>query len=117
MEKDWADISAYLDDRGRDPALVDRVALQHVHVVPSDDREAVERKQHKVFADFLTEKRGVAWADEYFLTGTVDDILDRLREYEAAGTDQVILHPAAHEPRELDRQLDLWKDHLLPAFS
>ncbi|WP_129113836.1 LLM class flavin-dependent oxidoreductase [Halegenticoccus tardaugens] len=117
VEKDWAEISTYIAENGGNPSATDRVALQHIHVVPGDDGDIVREKQRKAFADFLTPQRGVEWAEKYHPMGTIDEIVERLREYEAAGTDQVILHPAANEPRELDRQLELWNDHILAQFS
>jgi probable F420-dependent oxidoreductase len=116
IEKDWGEIAPYLEAEGTDPEQAERIALQHIHVVPGSGSQ-VRSKQRKVFSDFLTEKRGVEWAEEYFLVGTIDEILDRLDRYYEAGTDEVILHPAAHRPSDLDRQLELWNEHLLPAFS
>jgi len=70
-----------------------------------------------VFKDFVTEKRGIDYVEENFLVGTIEQIIDHLRNYKAAGFDQVILNAAAREPGDLDRQLDLWRDHLLPEFA
>lgn len=117
IEKTWPVLTDHIESKGDNPTRADRVGLQHIHLVPGDDEELVREKQRKVFHDFVTEKRGIEYADNQCLTGTIDQIVDRLRQYEATGFDQVILHPAAHEPRDLDEQLDLWADHLLPAFS
>lgn len=115
--KTWPVMADHLEQKGQDANAKDRVGLQHIHLVPGGDEAVIKQKQRKVFQDFVTEKRGVEYAEENFLVGTVEQIVDRLREYEAAGFDQVILHPAAHEPKELDRQLALWRDHLLAEFS
>ena len=117
IEKTWPVLADHIESKGDNPTRADRVGLQHIHLVPGDDEELEREKQRKVFHDFVTEKRGIEYADNQCLTGTIDQIVDRLRQYEATGFDQVILHPAAHEPRDLDEQLDLWADHLLPAFS
>lgn len=117
IEKTWPALADHLEGEGQDPNTKDRVGLQHIHLVPGDDEEVVKQKQRKVFKDFVTEKRGMEYVDDHLLTGTVEQIVDRLRKYETASFDQVILHPAAHEPGELDRQLDRWRDHLLPEFS
>lgn len=117
IQKDWDEIAPSMEGAGTDPRSIDRVGLQHVHVEPGEDRDTVLEKQHKVFKEFIGEDRGLEWVDEHFLVGTIDEITDRLHEYEQLGFDQVILNPAAYTGSEIDRQLDLWNEHLRPTFS
>lgn len=117
IEKDWAEIAPALESNGTNPGTIDRVGLQHVHLEPGEDRDRVIEKQHKVFSEFIGGNRGLEWVDEYFLTGTVDEIRERLRGYESAGFDEVIFHPAAHTADEIDRQLELWNEYIGPEFS
>lgn len=114
---DWEIISTSLEENGTDPMTVDRVGIQHIHLEPTSNRRVALEKQHRVFDEFMGETRGLDWVDKYYLVGTVDEIIERLHEYESLGFDEVILSPAAYEPGDVDRQLDLWYDHLLPEFQ
>lgn len=113
---DWDAISAKLASADTDPTSVEKVGLQHIHLEPGEDPALVREKQHSVFDDFIGDQRGLEHVDDNFLVGTVDDVLDRLEEYRSTGFDEVILLPAAHTGQEIDRQLELWHDYLLPEF-
>lgn len=116
LENDWNAFSEYLDSLGRDPELADKVVLQYLHLEPSSEREQVHRSQRKIYGEIVGADRSVDQASENWLTGTVDDVRDTLTEYERQGFDEAILHPLARSPAELERQLRLYREHLLPAF-
>lgn len=116
-DKDWAEITSFLKSTGNDPHRFDKVGLQHIHFDPGTDPEAVRRRQYGVFEEFIGDERGLEYVDENFLVGPESAIYEQLERYDAEGFNEVILHPAAIEPTELDRQLDLWATHLLPAYS
>lgn len=117
IEKDWAEIAAFLEAADRDPRAFDKVGLQHIHFDTGEDPDAVRRRQFRVFEEFIGEDRGFEYVERNFLVGPAPAIHDRLDRYDVAGFDEVILHPAAVEPTELIRQLDLWADRLLPEYS
>lgn len=117
IEKDWTEIATHLEANGRDPEAMEKVGLQHVHLEPGDDPGSVRRRQTAFFEAFLGEDRGFEYAEENLLVGTVEEIQEKLAAYEREGFDQVILHPVASEASEVDRQLDLWRDWLLPAYA
>lgn len=116
LTADWNAFAADLESRGRDPGAVDRVALQYLHLVPGDDADRARREQRTVYGDLVGPDRPVEHAMQNWLTGTVEDVTARLDEYERQGFDQVILYPAAHTPADVDRQLRLYRDRLLPAY-
>jgi alkanesulfonate monooxygenase len=117
IEKDWKAIGSYLEENGHDPRKYDRVALQHVHLVPGDDGDVVRDQQFAVFEDFLGEGRGFDWAEEHFLVGTIDEIVESLVDYRRNGVDEVILNPAATSVQDLSQQYERLQRHVLPAFQ
>lgn len=116
IEQDWNRFSAYLEDEGRDPDEYDKVGLQYIHLVTDEDGDRAREKQFKAFDHIVGEDRSVEEASEMWLTGTVDEIEATLGAYERLGFDQVVLHPLSTTPGELDHQLDLIRDRLLPAY-
>lgn len=117
LEEDWSILADFLDSQGRDPDGVDRVALQYLHLVPGENPDQARRVQQKVYGGIIGANRTVADATESWLTGTVDDVKATLAEYERQGFDEVILHPVTTTPAELDRQLRLYNEILLPEYS
>lgn len=112
--RDWSEIDDHLEDEGRDPAAFDRVALNYTYLLPGADSKTATDRQRAVFEEYVTGSRGSA--EELHLLGSVDDIREQLAAYEAAGFDQVILGPPTYDSTEIDRQLRLWRDELLPEF-
>lgn len=113
--RDWSEIAEHLEAEGRDPAAFDRVALNYTYLVPGAGSETATEKQRAVFEEYITGSRGSS--EELHLPGTVEDVREQLTEYEAADFDQVILGPPTYDPIEIDRQLLLWRDELLPGFG
>lgn len=116
LEADWTEFAEYLESTQRDPATVDKVALQYLHLVPGDDTEQAHRVQRTVYGDILGDDRSVDHATENWLTGTVEEVIATLDEYERQGFDEIILHPMTHTSAELDRQLRLYRKFLLAEF-
>lgn len=112
---DWATICDYAEHEGVDPNDLDRVALTYCYVPDADDREAALDSQRAAFADFFSDRRGFEHARETCLVGTRASIHERLDRYEAAGFDQVIAGTPAHEPDNLDAQVDLLAEDVLDA--
>lgn len=117
LEHDWNAFADYLAGKGLDPTQYDKVGFQYLHLVPDEDPDAVRNQQRTVYADLVGEDRSVDHAMENWLTGTVTEIKDVLAAYEQLGFDEVVLHPATHEPANLDRQLKLFAEHLLTAYN
>ncbi|EMA54415.1 hypothetical protein [Halococcus salifodinae] len=116
LAAEWASFADYLESTGRDPDAVDKVALQYLHLEPTTDGVEARRKQRNVYGGIVGEARTVEEASESWLSGSVDDVKATLSAYEADRFDEVILHPLATDPAELDRQLRLYRDHLLPEY-
>ncbi|MFB6309981.1 MAG: LLM class flavin-dependent oxidoreductase [Salinirussus sp.] len=113
---DLADIEGYLEERNRNTDTFDRVALQYVHLVPGADDKRSRREQRRVFGYISGEDRSVDARMDRCLTGTIEAVQETLAEYARLGFDEVICHPMATEPNELDRQLRLIDDHLAAMY-
>lgn len=109
VTSDWNDIADYLDDQGVEPASRERVVLNWAHVVPNVDGELAREKQREAFRG----KDDLDRAMNHFLTGSVEEIHDRLDWYEEYGFDQVILGPVGTDPTDVERQIRLYADLLL----
>lgn len=116
LDADWGLVAEHLEARGRDPEGMEKVALQFFHLEPSDHPAQVERVQRSVFEDFLGPQRDIEWCMKNWLNGTVEEVRDHLAAYEQRGFDEVILYPVVGDESELDRQLRLYRDLLLPQY-
>lgn len=117
LETDWSMFADYLESNGQNPDTFDKVALQYLHLTPTDNPDEARRLQRNVYRNMLGDGRSVSEATENWLLGTVDEIKETLAVYEQQGFDEVILHPMTTIPAELERQLRLYRDHLLPRYS
>jgi len=117
LRSDWEDFAEYLRATGTEPEFVDRVALQYIHLVPDNNKERAEREQRTVYRKMTGADRIEGSVAEHWLKGTVEDVRERLAAYENDGFDQVILQPATVDAAELDRQLRLYDQYLLPEFQ
>lgn len=114
---DWELLAEEARERDRDPGDLDRVLLNYVHLVDSDDPETAEAEQREAFESFFAGDDAWERAREHSLVGTTEEVVAALREYEAMGFDQVVLGPAAREPDALATQLDRIVTDLLPEFD
>jgi F420-dependent oxidoreductase-like protein len=96
---------------GRDPATL-RFSLMHAFLIGADEADLRAR------ADRLSEWQGAPVAlDELrrdWLAGTPDQVIARLREYQAAGVERVMLQ---HLLFRDEAALELFASEVVPAFS
>ncbi|MFB6299910.1 MAG: LLM class flavin-dependent oxidoreductase [Halobacteriales archaeon] len=108
LAETWREIADHVAANGRDPTLLEKVALNFIHMIPNVDTEAALRRQRKAFKG----KGDVEQALDSSLTGSVEDIRQLVAQYEAQDYDELILGTRTHDLREIDRQLELWADRL-----
>jgi probable F420-dependent oxidoreductase len=112
IERDLGEIRAALEEGGRDPSTFTIAHENFVHLVPTEDPAVAEREQRRAFAAVMGEGRPFEYFQQVYLTGTLQEILQKLEGRVSAGVEYFILHtldPSAE-------QLDAWAEHLLPAL-
>jgi F420-dependent oxidoreductase-like protein len=96
---------------GRDPATM-RFSVMHALLIGADESDLRAR------AERLSEWTGEAVAlDELrrdWVAGTPDEVIARLREYEALGVDRVMLQHLLHRD---EAALELFASEVMPAFA
>ncbi|MFB6206357.1 MAG: LLM class flavin-dependent oxidoreductase [Haloglomus sp.] len=110
----WNDIAAYLEDHGRDPGSLDRLALNYGHLVPGTDGEVARKQQRKIYGRAVGPDRSVDFAMRHNLSGSVEEIRDDVAAFRDEGFDQLIIGPMAYDRTELDAQLEHFGEELLP---
>jgi alkanesulfonate monooxygenase SsuD/methylene tetrahydromethanopterin reductase-like flavin-dependent oxidoreductase (luciferase family) len=114
LTETWDDIAAYLDEHGRDPETLDRLALNYGHIVPRVSGDVARAKQRKVYGRAVGRDRSVEFAMEHNLSGSVDEIRDAVARFRDEGFDQLIVGPTTYDRTELDAQLERYSEELLP---
>ena len=104
-------LAAACRDAGRDPATL-RFSLMHGFLIGADEADLRAR------ADRLAEWNGAAVSlDDLrrtWIAGTPDEVIARLREYEAIGVERVMFQHLLHRDHEA---LELVAAQVVPAFS
>lgn len=112
-KRDWAQITAYAASIGRRPSDILFSATQWLHIVDTADREKALKVQRPLFERIMGTYRSF---DEHmrdsYLTGTVDDMVNRIRELQEVGLQYMILNPLTYDPEQLDL---IWQ-HIVSAF-
>lgn len=113
LKTEWHDIADHLEQRGRDPTTLDRVALNWLHLVPGVDSELAKEKQRRIFRrQREADEERTATAMKNQLSGSVEDVRAQIAKYEQLGFDELVLGPTTHEPATVEHQLDLWTELL-----
>lgn len=109
LRSDWEEFATYLEAHGQDPKKKEKVAATNVYIEPNADSQTATERQLRVYEEFLSEDRGREYAKTHYITGSVEDIRNRLQTYDDQGFDEVIVYNRLNSLDELDRQLRLWE--------
>lgn len=104
---DWAIIRSALAAAGVDR---DRFVVAHenfCHVVETDDEEVALNRQREAYARVMSDARPFEYFRDVYLTGTPQDIVDRLVARARAGVRYFMLHPLTSDPEQLEAWWDL----------
>lgn len=113
IHDDLARVLAALAEVGRDRAGFTVAHENFLHLVPTDDPAEAEREQRRAFSAVMGEGRPFEYFQQVYLTGTVPEVVGKVRERLDAGVGYLMLHTLEPSPR----QLDLWTEHLLPHLA
>jgi F420-dependent oxidoreductase-like protein len=104
-------VRAACEEHGRDPDTL-RFSLMHAFLVGADQAELRERADR--LAEWQGEPVDLDTLRREWLAGTPDEVVARLREYEAVGVERVMLQHNLHRDGEA---LELLAAEVLPAFA
>lgn len=113
LGEDIEEITAHLEDIGRDPREVTLAHENFLHLVPSDDPEEVRREQVAAYTRVMGTRRPFEYFEQVYLTGTTEEILKKIQARLDHGIEHVLFHTL--EPSVA--QLELWAEHLVPHLK
>jgi probable F420-dependent oxidoreductase len=102
ISSDWSVIRPKVEDR-------DGFVVSHenfCHVVDTDDHDKAVKVQREAYAGVMSSHRPFEYFESVYLTGTTDEMVDRLVARADAGVRYFMLHPLVPDPG----QLELWWD-------
>jgi len=100
VARDWDDLRGYMAEYGRKPEEMSRVYSNFVHVLKPGERPGDAAPLFKVYSGM-----DLAYWQEYYLLGTADEVVERIRgKIEAlGGVDHLVLNPLDWDPENLER--------------
>jgi alkanesulfonate monooxygenase SsuD/methylene tetrahydromethanopterin reductase-like flavin-dependent oxidoreductase (luciferase family) len=110
IKEDRDEILSFLSSGGR---RLDGFTVAHenfLHLVPTDDPQKALAEQRRAFDEVMSEGRPFDYLEQVYLTGSLEQVQQKLDERLGAGVEYLMLHTL--EPST--EQLDLWAEHLLP---
>ena len=113
ISEDLSDIRDHLELKGRD---VESLVVAHenfLHLVDVDDPEKAREQQKHAFSQVMGDQRPFEYLDEVYLTGTIQEVQDKLKKRIEAGVRYLMLHTLTPEPE----QLTAWREHIFPLLG
>jgi alkanesulfonate monooxygenase SsuD/methylene tetrahydromethanopterin reductase-like flavin-dependent oxidoreductase (luciferase family) len=103
VKDDLRVIRDHLRAVGRDPGSLRYGHLNFAHLVDTDDREEALRRQRPVFERVMGTHRSFEQLQQSYFLGTTREIVDRIRDLEAAGIQDLVLGTCADDLEQLER--------------
>ena len=106
---DIAAVTGYLESR-RDMSNFTMSHAQWLHIVPSNDRESIISEQLRAYRTVMDKKRSDEALQYAYLFGTIDEMIERIRQIKASGVQHLIINPVTDEPK----QINLFAEEIMP---
>jgi probable F420-dependent oxidoreductase len=103
VKDDVRAIREHLVATGRDPATLRYGHLNFAHLVDTTDREEALRLQRPVFERVMGIHRPFDHLQQSYFLGTTGEIVDRIRDLEAAGIQDLVLGTCEDDLEQLER--------------
>jgi len=103
VKDDLRAIRAHLAGQGRDPDTLRYGHLNFTHLVDTTDREEALRRQRPVFERVMGTHRSFENLQQSYFMGTTRDIVERIRDLEAAGIQDMVLAACTYDLEQLER--------------
>jgi probable F420-dependent oxidoreductase len=104
---DWEIVRHALQKQGTSLAEFVVSHENFCHVVETDDRDKAIAVQQEAYAGVMSRERPFAYFESVYLTGTPNEIVDRLVSRAEAGVQYFMLHPLVADPEQLELWLEL----------
>lgn len=101
-------------EAGKDPAVMPVSHVNYIHLVETDNQAEAVELQRPFWSAGTAASAFDEMSEEIYLTGSISDIVEKLRRRREAGIDNVLLQPFEGHEQE---QLRLCAKHLLPAVA
>ena len=103
VKDDVRAIRDHLARDGRDPDTLRYGHLNFLHLVDTTDREEALRLQRPVFERVMGTHRTFENLQQSYFLGTTPEIVERIRDLEAAGIQDMVLAPCDYDLSQLER--------------
>jgi hypothetical protein len=103
VKDDVRAIRDYVAGHGRDPATLRYGHLNFVHLVDTSDRERALRLPRPVFERVMGTHRTFENLQQSYFLGTTREIVERIRDLEDAGIQDMVLAPCDYDLEQLER--------------
>ena len=103
VKDDVRTIRDYLAGHGRDPDTLRYGHLNFLHLVDTTDREEALRLQRPVFERVMGTHRTFENLQQSYFLGTTQEIVERIRDLEASGVQDMVLATCDYDLDQLER--------------
>ena len=103
VKDDVQTIRAHLRRHGRDPDTLRYGHLNFAHLVKTTDREEALRLQRPAFERVMGAHRTFEQLQQSYFLGTTGEIVERIRDLEAAGIQDIVLGTCDDDLEQLER--------------
>ena len=103
VKDDVQAIRAYLQQIGRDPDTLRYGHLNFAHLVNTTDREEALKLQRPAFERVMGTHRSFEHLQQSYFLGTTREIVERIRDLEAAGIQDMVLATCDADLEQLER--------------
>jgi alkanesulfonate monooxygenase len=113
VKRDWETIQGALVERGRPADSLTFAHTNFTHLVDTTNREQAIAEQRRHFATVMGTHRSFEHLEECYLFGTIDEIVERLKDLEKSGLEYLLLGTTSDDPA----QVDMVARHIAPNFQ
>jgi probable F420-dependent oxidoreductase len=103
VKDDARSIRDHLTRTGRDPSTLRYGHLNFLHLVDTKDREEALSLQRPIFERVMGTHRSFENLQQSYFLGTTEEIVERIRDLEAAGIQDMVLAPCDYDLEQLER--------------
>ena len=113
IRDDWKRISEAAHEIGRDPKEIQITHANYLHLGDTKNRDKVLEEQRRLYEQIS--ERGWEHCRDVYFVGTLDDILQKIEEYQKSGVKEIVFHPLT--AKDLPKQLRHWKQDVFSHFK